>query len=164
MCRPDLWDQLVQDNTFVVACACMAGFLMMVGSMALQFGMALTGLAICVPFQIAVSLSVGVLSQSPTAVALSLFCFKLEIKPSSLLFLHLTPLCRQTDRASHRHRVHHESSLTALSCAGIGVNWFMDARLGNAAWLFSGLSCFSMATILGTLAHVARLKDLKNKR
>lgn len=32
---------------------------MMLGSMSLQFGMALTGMAICLPFQIAVSLSIG---------------------------------------------------------------------------------------------------------
>lgn len=50
---------MTQQNDFVVFCACAAGFFLMLGSMSLQFGMALTGMAICLPFQIAVSLSVG---------------------------------------------------------------------------------------------------------
>ncbi|BDA43213.1 Ureide permease 1 [Coccomyxa sp. Obi] len=57
---PGLWEQMTQQNDFVVACACVAGFFLMLGSMSLQWGMALTGMAICVPFQIAVSLSIGI--------------------------------------------------------------------------------------------------------
>ncbi|KAK9914973.1 hypothetical protein WJX75_003193 [Coccomyxa subellipsoidea] len=102
---PGLWEQMTQQNEFVVACACAAGFFLMLGSMSLQFGMALTGMAICLPFQIAVSLSVG-----------------------------------------------------------IGIDWFMDHRLGKAAWVFPGLMCFSVATIFGTLAHVERQKCLKQKK
>jgi hypothetical protein len=56
---------MTQQNEFVVACACAAGFFLMLGSMSLQFGMALTGMAICLPFQIAVSLSVGESSTNP---------------------------------------------------------------------------------------------------
>lgn len=59
VCRPGLWEQLTQQNDFVVACACASGLFLMLGSMSLQWGMALTGMAICLPFQIAVSLSVG---------------------------------------------------------------------------------------------------------
>lgn len=59
MCRPGLWEQMTQQNDFVVVCACAAGLFLMLGSMSLQWGMALTGMAICLPFQIAVSLSVG---------------------------------------------------------------------------------------------------------
>ncbi|EIE22246.1 fatty acid elongase 3-ketoacyl-CoA synthase 1 [Coccomyxa subellipsoidea C-169] len=102
---PGLWEQMTQQNDFVVFCACAAGFFLMLGSMSLQFGMALTGMAICLPFQIAVSLSVGV-----------------------------------------------------------GIDWFMDQRLGKAAWVFPGLTCFSIATMFGTLAHVERLKGLKHRK
>lgn len=59
VCRPGLWEQMTQQNDFVVVCACAAGLFLMLGSMSLQWGMALTGMAICLPFQIAVSLSVG---------------------------------------------------------------------------------------------------------
>ena len=40
-------------------CACMGGLFMMVGTICLQFGMALTSMAVCLPHQIAISLSVG---------------------------------------------------------------------------------------------------------
>lgn len=48
--------------------------------------------------------------------------------------------------------------------AGLGVDWLMDTRLAKAAWLFPGLLCFTVASILGTFAHIVRLKDLKYKR
>ena len=59
-CRsPGLWEQLSQDNSFVVGCASLAGLLMMAGTLCLLFGMAFTGVAVCVLYQTAVSLSIG---------------------------------------------------------------------------------------------------------
>lgn len=44
---------------------------------------------------------------------------------------------------------------------GMGIDWLMDTRLARAPALWVGLFCFSVATFLGTLAHMARLKALK---
>ena len=46
----------------------------------------------------------------------------------------------------------------------MGIDWLMDMRLARAPLLWAGLLCFSAATFLGTLAHVARLKGLKALR
>ena len=51
--------QLSQDNGFLVFCACLAGVFLMLGSMCLQYGLAYAGLALCLPYQIAISISVG---------------------------------------------------------------------------------------------------------
>ena len=51
--------QLSQDNGFLVFCACLAGVFLMLGSMCLQYGIAYAGLALCLPYQIAISISVG---------------------------------------------------------------------------------------------------------
>lgn len=51
--------QLSQDNGFLVFCASLAGVFLMIGSMCLQYGLAYAGVAICLPYQIAVSISVG---------------------------------------------------------------------------------------------------------
>ena len=59
MCRPGFLVQLSQDNGFLVFCACLAGVFLMLGSMCLQYGLAYAGLALCLPYQIAISISVG---------------------------------------------------------------------------------------------------------
>ena len=46
----------------------------------------------------------------------------------------------------------------------MGIDWLIDMRLARAPLLWVGLLCFSAATFLGTLAHVARLKGLKALR
>ena len=46
----------------------------------------------------------------------------------------------------------------------MGIDWLIDMRLARAPMLWAGLLCFSAATFLGTLAHVARLKGLKALR
>lgn len=51
-----------------------------------------------------------------------------------------------------------------LPGAGVGIDWLIDMRLARAPLLWAGLLCFSAATFLGTLAHVARLKGLKALR
>ena len=51
-----------------------------------------------------------------------------------------------------------------MVAAGIGINYFLDPRLARATWVFPGLTCFSVAAVFGTLAHLARLKALKNRR
>ncbi len=42
-----------------MVCACLAGVFLMLGTMCLQYGLAYAGLAVCLPYQIAVSISVG---------------------------------------------------------------------------------------------------------
>ena len=51
-----------------------------------------------------------------------------------------------------------------VASAGVGIDWLIDMRLARAPLLWVGLLCFSAATFLGTLAHVARLKGLKALR
>ena len=51
--------QLSEENSFLVVCACLAGLFLMLGSMCLQYGLAYAGMAVCLPYQIAVSISVG---------------------------------------------------------------------------------------------------------
>ena len=58
-CRPGFLLQLSQDNGFLVFCASAAGLFLMLGSMCLQYGLAYAGVALCLPYQIAVSISVG---------------------------------------------------------------------------------------------------------
>lgn len=46
----------------------------------------------------------------------------------------------------------------------MGIDWLMDTRMAKAQMLWVGLAFFSVATFLGTLAHVARLKAFKSIR
>lgn len=105
----------------------------MIGSVCLQFGIALTGLAISLPYQIAVSLSVGERSLSAC-------------------------LARQ------RVGVHARRRYDPMLLTGLGIDYFLDTRITRASWIFPGLFCFSLATIFGTFAHLARLKALRARR
>ncbi len=51
--------QLSEENTFLVVCACLAGVFLMLGTMCMQYGLAYAGMAVCLPYLIAVSISVG---------------------------------------------------------------------------------------------------------
>ena len=51
-----------------------------------------------------------------------------------------------------------------LAGVGMGIDWLMDTRMAKAPLLWVGLLCFSLATFLGTLVHIARLKALKTRR
>ena len=53
---------------------------------------------------------------------------------------------------------------SVLAGAGMGIDWLMDTRMAKAPLLWVGLLCFSLATFLGTLVHIARLKALKTLR
>ena len=64
---------------------------------------------------------------------------------------------------SSKHSAWNHSSVR-LAGAGVGIDWLIDMRLARAPLLWAGLLCFSAATFLGTLAHVARLKGLKALR
>ena len=59
VCRPGFLVQLSEENSFLVVCACLAGVFLMLGTMCLQYGLAYAGMAVCLPYQIAVSISVG---------------------------------------------------------------------------------------------------------
>ena len=67
--------QLSQNNGFLVFCACLAGVFLMLGSMCLQYGLAYAGLALCLPYQIAISISVGEL-QSQDCLCMQQKCCK----------------------------------------------------------------------------------------
>jgi len=54
-----------EDNGFLIFCASLAGAFLMLGTMCLQYGLAYAGMAVCLPYLIAVSISVGEGSYPP---------------------------------------------------------------------------------------------------
>ena len=58
-----------EDNGFLIFCASLAGAFLMLGTMCLQYGLAYAGMAVCLPYLIAVSISVGEGSYPPETEA-----------------------------------------------------------------------------------------------
>lgn len=77
-------------------------------------------------------------------------------------FLHVAGLSTRVHWA--QRTAHAEILQPRAACAGVGIDWLIDMRLARAPLLWAGMLCFSAATFLGTLAHVARLKGLKAQR